>query len=93
MLGFYYGRKSLICQNYKQKFPCDGIVQANENGWMTSKLVVDWVRCDQVMLLYGLRVRTTEDVEKELKCYKSELIMIPGCMMSQLQPLNVCVNR
>lgn len=86
-------------------FPRGVIVRCQEKGWMTEELMVDWIRtvwCRRpgallsrkaMLVLDAFRGHLTESVKKKLDEERTELVVIPGGMTSQLQPLDVCLNK
>ena len=89
----------------KEVFPKDVIIRAQKEGWMTTELMVDWLNVvwnrrpgalrspKNMLLLDAFRGHTTEPVKKKLKDINSKMVVIPAGMTSQLQPLDVSVNK
>lgn len=86
-------------------FPQNVHIRCQEKGWMTEELVLDWVKsvwCRRpgallarrsMLVLDAFRGHLTEGVKKKLMDNRTELVVIPGGMTSQLQPLDVCLNK
>lgn len=86
-------------------FPSGVIVRANEKGWMTTDLVADWI--DHVwrkrpggslglramLVLDAFRCHLDQRIKDKLAACNTDLVVIPGGMTSQLQPLDVCLNK
>jgi hypothetical protein len=97
----------LKCKNVPkgENFPSGVIVRANEKGWMTSEMVVEWLKLvwfrrpghllklKSLLVLDSYRGHITPAVKDAMKEADSDLAVIPGGMTSQLQPLDVCVNK
>ncbi|EEC16950.1 POGO family transposase, putative [Ixodes scapularis] len=76
-----------------------------DKGWMDESLVQDWiksVRCRRPGALLGFpsmlvldvfRCHLADSVRRLLRGSRIELVVIPGGMTSQLQPLDVCINK
>lgn len=88
-----------------EKFPLDIVVRCNPKGWMTSDLMVDWINSvwnrrpgatrhlRSMLVLDAFKGHLRDDVKDELKKRSCDLVVIPGGMTSQLQPLDVSVNK
>lgn len=86
-------------------FPSGMIVRTNEKGWMTTDLVADWI--DHVwrkrpggslglramLVLDAFRCHLDQRIKDKLAACNTDLVVIPGGMTSQLQPLDVCLNK
>lgn len=86
-------------------FPSGVIIRANEKGWMTTDLVADWI--DHVwrkrpgaslglramLVLDAFRCHLDERIKDKLHACNTDLVVIPGGMTSQLQPLDVSLNK
>lgn len=85
---------------------CDGvIVRAQQNAWMTSELMQDWLGCvwerrpggllkrDSMLVMDAFRGHLSDNIKTRLANGKCDLVVIPGGMTSQLQPLDVGVNK
>lgn len=71
---------------------------------MTEELFLDWIKsvwCQRpgalltrrsMLVLDAFRGHLTEGVKKKLMDNQTELVVIPGSMTSQLQPLDVCLK-
>uniref|UniRef100_A0A3Q1GUX3 Pogo transposable element derived with KRAB domain n=1 Tax=Acanthochromis polyacanthus TaxID=80966 RepID=A0A3Q1GUX3_9TELE len=89
----------------KEPTPPGIIVRAQEKGWMETELVVDWLKVvwgrrrgglrktRSMLVLDAFRGHLTEPVKKQLRSMNSDLVIIPGGMTSQLQVLDVVVNK
>jgi len=88
-----------------EAFPKDVIVRAQEKGWMTEELMLEWLKIvwgcrpraflDQtsMLVLDTFRGHLTDSVKNQLRKMKTELVAIPGEMTSVLQPMDVSVNK
>lgn len=88
----------------KVNFPCGIHVRAQEKGWMSADLMVDWVRTvwgrrpgalllPSLLVLDSFRGHLGENVRRELQELRTEIAIIPGGLTSVLQPLDVSVNK
>uniref|UniRef100_A0A224YXZ2 Pogo ele1 orf1-h 1e-40-j 4 n=1 Tax=Rhipicephalus zambeziensis TaxID=60191 RepID=A0A224YXZ2_9ACAR len=89
----------------KEAFPRKVIVRANENGWMTSAMVEEWLNVvwrrrpgallckHSLLVLDSYRGHLTDSVKAALAEMNTDLAVIPGGMTGQLQPLDVCINK
>jgi uncharacterized membrane protein len=81
------------------------IVRAQEKGWMESGLVVDLLKVvwgaryrglrkrRNMLVLDAFRRHLTESVKSQVRAMNADLVIIPGGMKSQLQVLDVVVNK
>lgn len=88
-----------------EKFPKNVVVRCQDKGWMDESLVLDWIKsvwCRRPGALLGLpsmlvldafRCHLADSVKRLLRDSRTELVVIPGGMTSQLQPLDVCINK
>lgn len=89
----------------KVTFPPGVVVRVQENSWMTSDLVIDWLKTvwetrpgamlarRSMLVLDSFRGHSTDAVKARLSDNRTDLVMIPGGMTSMLQPLDVCLNK
>ncbi len=89
----------------KETFPKDVVVRASPKAWMTGELMLDWLktvwdkrpgvlrRPRSMLVLDSFKGHLVDSVEESLKGKKSDMVVIPGGMTSQLQPLDVSVNK
>jgi hypothetical protein len=89
----------------KWKLPAGLVFQCQEEGWMTNKLMMDWVkvvwmqRPDTLLNKRGMPVvdsfkgHLTQQVKEEMRKANTDLVMIAGGMTSQLQVLDVAINK
>uniref|UniRef100_A0A674MXE7 HTH CENPB-type domain-containing protein n=1 Tax=Takifugu rubripes TaxID=31033 RepID=A0A674MXE7_TAKRU len=89
----------------KEAMPAGIIVRAQEKGWMETELVVDWLKVVWGRRRGGLRKKRnmlildafcghlSDPVKKQVKAMNGDLVIIPGGMTSQLQVLDVVVNK
>lgn len=89
----------------KEDFPKSVIVRAQEKGWMTEELTMDWLKTvwmrrpgalfgqPSMLVLDAFKGHTTEKVKQLIKECGSDFVCVPGGMTSQLQPLDVSVNK
>lgn len=88
-----------------EAFPPGVIIRAQTKGWMTEELMQDWLeyvwaqrpgglrKVPSLLILDAFRGHLTESVKNKVKELGSQMAVIPGGMTSQLQPLDVCVNK
>lgn len=86
-------------------FPKDVVVRAQKNGWMTNELMEDWVKIiwnkrpgalrnpSSILILDAFRGHLTDNIKSNLAHKNTDLVIIPGGMTSQLQPLDVSINK
>jgi hypothetical protein len=90
----------------REIFPKDVIICANEKGWMTESMMLDWVpmvwgrrpgacRKERSMLvLDAFKGHITEAVKARFPMMiNTDPVIIPGGMTSQVQPLDVGINK
>lgn len=90
----------------KENLPQGVIFRCNEKGWMTNELMIDWLKSvwnrrpgallkrRGMLVLDAFRGHTTDEVKTLLRDEMStDLVVIPGGMTSQLQVLDVVVNK
>lgn len=88
-----------------ETFPKDVIVCAQKNGWMTSEMMDNWIDviwnrrpgalrnpCN-ILVIDAFKGHTSEQIKKKLQNKNCDLVVIPSGMTSQLQPLDVSVNK
>lgn len=89
----------------KEKLPQGIVYRCQEKGWMTSDLVLDWIKVvwnrrpgaslkqRGMLVLDAFRGHLTPSVKKALSDEHTDLVVIPGGMTSQLQVLDVSINK
>uniref|UniRef100_A0A3Q2X9R6 Pogo transposable element derived with KRAB domain n=2 Tax=Hippocampus comes TaxID=109280 RepID=A0A3Q2X9R6_HIPCM len=89
----------------KEAMPAGIIIRAQEKGWMETKLVVDWLKVvwgrrhgglrkqRNMLILDAFSGLLSDPVKKQVKAMNGDLVIIPGGMTSQLQVLDVVVNK
>lgn len=87
----------------KKDFHSGVIVRAQSNAWMTSELMVDWLKSvwetrkdvssRSMLILDAFRGHLTDEVKARIKDKTSDLVVIPGGLTSKLQSLDVCINK
>lgn len=87
------------------KFPRGIFVRVQEKGWMPESLVLDWLKnvwanrpgallnLRALLSLDAYRGHLTDPVKLAIKNTNSDLVTIPGGMTSQLQVLDVSINK
>lgn len=87
-----------------EAFPQNVHIRCQEKGWITGELFLDWTKSvwslrpgallarRSMLVLDSFRGHLTEGVKK-LMDNQTELVVIPGGMTSQLQPLDNCLNK
>ncbi|KAM7313092.1 pogo transposable element with KRAB domain [Ixodes scapularis] len=97
-----FKRKTLLSN---VTFPKNVFVRVRPKGWMDTDLMIDWI--DSVwrkrpganlgvramLVLDSFRCHISDRVKDKLAACHSDLVIIPGGMTSQLQPLDVCLNK
>ncbi|KAE9548780.1 hypothetical protein FO519_008009 [Halicephalobus sp. NKZ332] len=104
------GSKCLPFIIFKRKtvpkgLPQGVVVRANEKGWMTEKLMADWVeKCwesrpnpcqdpeKSLLILDSARSHLTAEAKEAVK-KRTKIAVIPGGMTKLLQPLDIAVNK
>jgi hypothetical protein len=88
-----------------ETFPSGVIVRAQEKGWMTQELMLEWIKLvwnrrpgfsrnpPNMLVLDAFKGHLTDSVKKMLKESSCDLAVIPGGLTSQLQPLDVSLNK
>uniref|UniRef100_A0A8C9ZJZ3 Pogo transposable element derived with KRAB domain n=1 Tax=Sander lucioperca TaxID=283035 RepID=A0A8C9ZJZ3_SANLU len=89
----------------KEMMPAGIILRSQEKGWMDTDLVVDWLKVvwgrrrgalhkkRNMLVLDASRGHLMEPVKTQLRKMNGDLVIIPGGMTSQLQVLDVVVNK
>lgn len=89
----------------KERFPHNVIVRTNEKGFFNDDLVLEWLRLvwdrrpgallglPNMLVLDSFRGHLTAKVKEKLRSSGTDLVVIPGGMTSQLQPLDVMLNK
>lgn len=88
-----------------EKFPRNVVVRVHDKGWMCSGLMEDWVKTvwerrpgaalckHSLLVLDSYRGHLTDNVKTALSRAGTDIAIIPGGMTSQLQPLDVAINK
>lgn len=88
-----------------EKFPKNVVIRCQDKGWMDESLVLDWIKSvwcrrpgallgfPSMLVLDAFRCHLADSVKRLLRDSRTELVVIPGGMTSQLQPLDVCINK
>jgi len=88
-----------------EAFLKDIIVRAQEKGWMTEELMLEWLNIvwgrspraflnqPSMLVLDAFKGHLTDSVKNQLHKMKTELVVIPGGMTSVLQPMDVSINK
>jgi len=86
-------------------FPKYVIVRAQEKGWMTEELMLEWLKIvwgcrpraflnqPSMLVLDALKGHLTDSMKNQLRKMKTELVVILGEMTSVLQPMDVSINK
>ncbi|KAM7314164.1 hypothetical protein ISCGN_003949 [Ixodes scapularis] len=89
----------------KERFPHNVIVRTNEKGFFNDDLVLEWLRLvwdrrpgallglPNMLVLDSFRGHLTAKIKEKLRSSGTDLVVIPGGMTSQLQPLDVMLNK
>jgi len=87
-----------------EAFPKDVIVRAQEKGWMTEGLMLEWLKIvwgrrpraylnqPSMLVLDAFKGHLTDSVENQLCKMNTELVVMPGGITSVLQPMDVSIN-
>uniref|UniRef100_A0A452GLF8 DDE-1 domain-containing protein n=1 Tax=Gopherus agassizii TaxID=38772 RepID=A0A452GLF8_9SAUR len=98
----FFKRKTLP---KNMKFPAGVIKHAHEKGWMGESRTMEWLEKvwnkrpgalfkKPAMFVWDMfRVHKTDEVKNVNKNMKTTLAIIPGCLTSVLQLLDVCLNK
>jgi hypothetical protein len=89
----------------KEKLPVGLVFWCQEKGWMTNELMMDWVKIiwnqrpgtlpnkRGMLVLDSFKGHLIQQVKEEMIKANTDLVVIPGGMTSQLQVLDVVVNK
>uniref|UniRef100_A0A8C4T4I5 DDE-1 domain-containing protein n=1 Tax=Erpetoichthys calabaricus TaxID=27687 RepID=A0A8C4T4I5_ERPCA len=92
-------------QNYCYASASRNHFSSPRKGWMTEELVLDWLNViwgkqpsslrntRSMVVLDAFRGHLTSGVKEKIETLNSDLVIIPGGMTSQLQVLDVVVNK
>jgi len=88
-----------------EAFLKDVIVRAQEKGWMTEELMLEWLKIVwshrpgaslnqlSMLVLDAFKEHVTDSIKDQLRKMKTELVFIPGGIISVLQPMDVSINK
>lgn len=88
-----------------ENFPKKVIVRVNAKGYMTGDMVVQWfrlvwclwpgalLRLNNVLVLDSFRGHPTSKAKDKLRRAGTDMLVIPAGLTSQLQPLDVGINK
>jgi len=85
-----------------EAFPKDVIVRAQEEGWMTEEVMLEWLKIvwgrrprnqPSMLILDTFKGHLTNSVKNQLRKMKNELVVMPGGMTSVLQPMDVSIIK
>ena len=86
-----------------EAFPKDVIDRAQEKGWITEELMLEWLKtvCGRrtflnqpsMLVIDAFKGHLTDAVKNQLRKMNSELVVMPGGMTSVLQPMGVSINK
>ena len=89
----------------KEKLPAGVYVHANPKGWMDEERMKLWIekvwsrrpggllKKPALLVWDQFRCHRTEAIKNTLSELKTKLAVIPGGLTSQLQPLDVSINK
>ncbi|KAM9316104.1 serotransferrin-B-like [Gastrophryne carolinensis] len=89
----------------KKVIPPRVVVAIHEKGWMDENGMRVWIekvwskrpggllKKPALLVLDQFRAHISETTKKRFKQVKTQLAVIPGCLSSQLQPLDVSINK
>jgi hypothetical protein len=89
----------------KEKLPAGLAFRRQKKGWMTNKLMMDWVKViwkrrigtllnkRGMLVLDSFKGQLTQKVAEEMRKANTDIVVIPGGMTSQLQVLDVVINK
>lgn len=95
--------RKLVPKN--ENFPKDVIIRAQKNGWMTGEIMEDWAKSvwnkrpgalrnpRNMLVMDAFKGHLTDPLKNKLRRNNCDLVIIPGGMTSQLQPLDVSINK
>jgi len=88
-----------------EAFPKNVIVRAQEKGWMTEELMLEWLKIawarrpraflnqPSMLVLDAFKGHLTDSVKNKLRKMNTELLVILGEMTSVLQPMDISINK
>jgi hypothetical protein len=88
-----------------ESFLKDVIIRAQEKGWMTEELMLEWLKIVwshrpgtflnqlSMLVLDTFKGHVTDSVKDQLCKMKIKLVVIPGGLTSVLQPMDVSINK
>lgn len=88
-----------------EQFPNNVIIRVNEKGFMNEAMVKEWFQAvwmkrsgadmhlPNMLVLDSFRGHICPAIKEALQKANTDLVIIPGGIMSQLQPLDVAVNK
>ena len=94
-----FRRKTLPKNIY---WPSGVVICAQFKWWMGDDLTLDWARCvwgnykfmqKKLLSLDAFHFHRSDRLKKLSKQQRTDLVVIPGGMTSQLQVLDVCINK
>jgi len=83
----------------------DVIVRAQEKGWMTEELMLEWLQIvwgrrpraflnqPSMLVLDAFKGHLTDSVKNQFRKMKTELLVNPYGITSVLQPTDVSINK
>nr|AHN53440.1 DDE superfamily endonuclease [Nuttalliella namaqua] len=89
----------------KEKIPRGVVVHIHDKGWMDENGMRLWIdkvwskrpggllKKSSLLVLDQFRAHITETTKKNFKEVKTQIAVIPGGLTSQLQPLDVAINK
>jgi len=89
----------------KEKIPLDIVVRANPKGHMSTQQMMDWITSiwnrwqggvckeNSLLVLYAFKGHVADEVKATLQKGNCETVIIPGGMTSQLQTLDIFINK
>lgn len=95
------------CKNLpkNEQFPTNVIICENEKGFMNEAMAKEWFQAvwmkllgadmhlPNMLVLDSFRGHICAAVKEALQKANTNLVVIPGGIMSQLQPLDVAINK
>jgi len=86
-------------------FPKDIVIRAQEKGWMTEELMLEWLKIvwgrrmraflnqPSMLVLDAVKGHLTDSVENQLCKMNTELVVMLRGITSVLQPMDVSINK
>ena len=101
---FIFKSKKALCQDLKKKFNNDCLIFANEKGWVTEEIMLEWLNkvwfnlnfpntISPVLIFDKCAVHVAAKITSFLESKACTYAVIPPGTTGYLQPLDVSVNK